>query len=215
MKATFRGIRGAWFTSITVASLFAAPLVAQQPMGGRRSAAAASFTLKGALTADVDDLSQKFTGLARVMAGKYDWRPMEGVRSVDDVFNLIVTENRMLEGVLSGTPGGGAGGMGQGRQGGMGRQGQSGGARPPQAAITDPAQLQEALRTSYATLKQTITGMSESDLNAPVRLFGRETTKSGAILMLMLDQHEHLGQSIAYARTNRVTPPWSQTQAPR
>jgi hypothetical protein len=23
------------------------------------------------------------------------------------------------------------------------------------------------------------------------------------------DQHEHLGQSIAYARTNGVVPPWS------
>jgi hypothetical protein len=27
------------------------------------------------------------------MAGKYDWKPGEGVRSVGDVFNLIVTEN--------------------------------------------------------------------------------------------------------------------------
>lgn len=215
MKTSFGVIRGIWFSSIAAALLFSAPLAAQQPMGGQRSAAAASFTLKGALTADVDNLSQKFTGLARAMAGKYAWRPMEGVRSVDEVFNLIVTENHMLAGVLSGTPGGGAGGMGQGREGGMGRQGQSGGAPAPQAAITDPTQLQEALRTSYATLKQTIAGMSDSDLNAPVRLFGRETTKAGAILMLMLDQHEHLGQSIAYARTNRVTPPWSQTQAPK
>jgi hypothetical protein len=33
---------------------------------------------------------KKFTGLARVMAGKYDWKPGQGVRSVSDVFNLIV-----------------------------------------------------------------------------------------------------------------------------
>jgi uncharacterized damage-inducible protein DinB len=26
---------------------------------------------------------------------------------------------------------------------------------------------------------------------------------------VLLDQHEHLGQSIAYARTNGVVPPWS------
>jgi uncharacterized NAD(P)/FAD-binding protein YdhS len=25
----------------------------------------------------------------------------------------------------------------------------------------------------------------------------------------MIDQHEHLGQSIAYARSNSVVPPWS------
>ena len=28
--------------------------------------------------------------------------------------------------------------------------------------------------------------------------------------MLLFDQHEHLGQSIAYARSNGVVPPWSQ-----
>jgi len=34
-------------------------------------------------------------------------------------------------------------------------------------------------------------------------------TKQGALMLLLADQHEHLGQSIAYARTNGVIPPWS------
>jgi hypothetical protein len=38
------------------------------------------------------------------MSGKYDWKPGQGVRSVGDVFNLIVKENGMLAGALSGTP---------------------------------------------------------------------------------------------------------------
>jgi uncharacterized damage-inducible protein DinB len=42
-----------------------------------------------------------------------------------------------------------------------------------------------------------------------VKLFGRNTTKGGALMILLEDQHEHLGQSIAYARTNGVVPPWS------
>jgi hypothetical protein len=41
---------------------------------------------------DAATLSDKFTGLARVMASKYDWKPGQGVRSVADVFNLIVKE---------------------------------------------------------------------------------------------------------------------------
>ena len=45
---------------------------------------------------DAGTLSEKFTGLAHVMAGKYDWKPGQGVRSVGDVFNLIVKENGML-----------------------------------------------------------------------------------------------------------------------
>ena len=136
---------------------------------------------------DAGTLSDKFSGLARVMSGKYDWKPGQGVRSVGDVFNLIVSENGMLVGVLTGTP--------------------STGGRP--APITDPEKLQEALKASYGGLQKVITALSDSDLQAPVKLFGREMTKQSALMLLLEDQHEHLGQSIAYARSNGVVPPWS------
>src|ERR1700730_19445020 len=60
--------------------------------------------MQAAFGKDAATLSDKFTGLARVMSSKYDWKPGQGVRSVGDVFNLIVMENGMLVGVLSGTP---------------------------------------------------------------------------------------------------------------
>jgi uncharacterized damage-inducible protein DinB len=145
-------------------------------------------SIQTSLSTDVGTLSDKFVGLAKVMTGKYDWRPGPGVRSVSEVFNLIVSENKMLTGLLTGAP-------------------SQGGLNGPQ--ITDPAQLQEALTSSYAALKQSVSGLSATDLNATVTLFGRQMTKQGAVLFLMLDQHEHLGQSIAYARTNGVVPPWS------
>jgi uncharacterized damage-inducible protein DinB len=173
-------------SALTIAAaLLAAPAVAQQ------SAAAKPVNLQTALANDVNTLSDKFVGLARVMAGKYDWRPMQGVRSVAEVFNLIVSENRMLANLLTGAPGQGRGGMAGGNP------------------ITDPAQMQEALKSSYATLRQALAGLSEADLNTSVRMFGQDTTKRGAALMLLFDQHEHLGQSIAYARSNSVVPPWS------
>ncbi len=143
-------------------------------------------TVQAALSKEAGTLSDKFTGLARVMAGKYDWKPGEGVRSVGAVFNLIVTENGILAGTLTGATGGG---------------------KP--APITDPERMQEALKTSYANLQQTIAGLSDADLKAPVKLFGKDFTREGAIRYLFADQHEHLGQSIAYARTNGVVPPWS------
>jgi len=175
-------------TLMTVAAVFlAAPLAAQQRASGA-PAAAQPVSIQTSLANDVGTLSDKFVGLARVMAGKYDWRPGQGVRSVGEVFNLIVGENKMLTGLLTGTP----------SQGGMGG-----------AQITDPAQLQEALTSSYAALKQAVSGLSASDLNAGVKMFGRDMTKQSAVLLLMFDQHEHLGQSIAYARTNSVVPPWS------
>src|SRR5262249_10711517 len=154
------------------------------PLAGAQSQPAG---LQAAFAKDAGTLSDKFTGLARVMSGKYDWKPGQGVRSVGDVFNLIVTENRMLVGVLSGTP--------------------NTGAKP--APITDPEKLQEALKASYVDLQKAITGLSDNDLQASVKLFGRDMTKLGALMLILDDQHEHLGQSIAYARSNGVVPPWS------
>ena len=69
--------------------------------------------------------------------------------------------------------------------------------------------MQEALKASYVDLQKAITGLSDNDLQAPVKLFGRDMTKLGALMLILDDQHEHLGQSIAYARSNGVVLPWS------
>ena len=152
------------------------PLAQAQPAG-----------IQAAFGKDAATLSDKFTGLARVMSGKYDWKPAQGVRSVADVFNLIVKENGLLAGVLSGTPNTGA----------------------PPAPITDPEQMQAALVASYINLQEAITGLSDNDLQTNVKLFGREWAKQDALMHILEDQHEHLGQSITYARSNGVVPPWS------
>ena len=69
-------------------------------------------TTQTALSKEAGTLSDKFAGLARVMAGKYDWKPGQGVRSVGEVFNLIVTENGLLVGTLTGAGGGRGGASG-------------------------------------------------------------------------------------------------------
>jgi uncharacterized damage-inducible protein DinB len=153
------------------------PLAQAQPAG-----------MQAAFGKDAGTLSDKFNALARVMSGKYDWKPGQGVRSVGDVFNLIVKENGLLAGVLSNTPNTGA----------------------PPAPITDPEKMQEALKASYVNLQKAITGLSDNDLQTTVKLFGRDWTKEDAIMHVLEDQHEHLGQSIAYARSNGVVPPWSE-----
>jgi len=164
------------YAACALAVALLVPLARAQPAG-----------MQAAFVKDAGTLSDKFTGLARVMSGKYDWKPGQGVRSVGDVFNLIVTENHTLASVLSGTP--------------------NTGAKP--APIADPEKLQEALKASFANLQKAITGLSDNDLQAPVKLFGRDMTKQGALMLILEDQHEHLGQSIAYARSNGVVPPWS------
>src|SRR6478752_10391622 len=87
--------------------------------------------LQAAFAKDAGTLSHKFTGLARVMSGKYDWKPGQGVRSVGDVFNLIVEENGLLADALTGKT--------------------NKGAQP--APITDPEKMQDALKASYANLQ--------------------------------------------------------------
>jgi uncharacterized damage-inducible protein DinB len=136
---------------------------------------------------DAGTLSKKFTGLAQVMARKYEWKPGQGVRSVGDVFNLIVEENGLLADALTGKT--------------------NTGTEP--APITDPGKMQDALKASYANLQKAITGLSDNDLQTHVKLFGEDMTKQDAVMLILEDQHEHLGQSIAYARTNGVVPPWS------
>ena len=113
------------------------PLAQAQPAG-----------IQAAFGKDAGTLSDKFTGLARVMSGKYDWKPGQGVRSVGDVFNLIVKENGMLAGVLSGTP--------------------NTGAKP--APITDPEKiagssegfLRRSAKSDYGTFRQRPAGAGET-----------------------------------------------------
>jgi hypothetical protein len=112
----------------------------------------------------------------------FDQRPVTG----GDVFNLIVAEDAMLAAVLSGTPPG-----------------------PRPAPITDAELLQQTLQVSHANLQKVISSLSDSDLQTSVKLFGRDMTKQGALMVLLADQHEHLGQWIAYARSNSIVPPWS------
>ena len=40
-------------------------------------------------------------------------------------------------------------------------------------------------------------------------VFGQERTTPDLVLFVAGDMHEHLGQLIAYARTNQIVPPWS------
>ena len=60
------------------------------------------------------------------------------------------------------------------------------GAEP--APITDPGKMQDALKASYANLQKAIMGLSDNDLQTHVKLFGRDRTKQGALLLILEDQ---------------------------
>ena len=142
--------------------------------------------------AEVDEVGKKLVDLAQAMpADKYSWRPAAGVRSVGEVYVHVVNGNSNGAGLLGG-------------------QRLEGVSRDSEKTLTDKAKIVELLRKSIENLKAAAGGMTDVDLNKRIKAYGREMTERQVLLHVLNHMHEHLGQSIAYARSNGVTPPWSE-----
>ena len=66
------------------------------------------------------------------------------------------------------------------------------------------------MKQSFAHLRQAVLNLSDADADKTVKLFGRESTNRATLLFIARHLAEHLGQSIAYARVNGITPPWTE-----
>jgi hypothetical protein len=66
-----------------------------------------------------------------------------------------------------------------------------------------------AVKASFAHLKKAMTDVPDSRLSEPVTMFGQQASMQSLWVLTTTHLHEHLGQLIAYARTNDVVPPWS------
>ena len=135
--------------------------------------------------------ARKLVALAEAMpAESYAWRPAEGVASVGEVYMHIARYNYMYPD-------------------------QNLGIDAPLAYadfeqdITEKAGAVEMLAASMDHVRTVVAGMSDADLEAPTRLYGRDVAKWAVLLQLVAHMNEHLGLSIAYARVNGVVPPWS------
>ena len=153
------------------------------------------------LIRDLGQLENKYTGLAQAMSGKYAWRPAEGVRSVSEVFMHAAAGNYLLLNML---------GIKPPADMKVGNMQEAMATMRQMEAVTDEAKVQEAVRQSFAHAKHGIATLSDADLETTIQLFGQEATKRAALHLALTHLHEHLGQSIAYARSNSVTPPWSE-----
>ena len=78
------------------------------------------------------------------------------------------------------------------------------------AAQTLPDETVNDLRTVNASFSHVSAAVERiDDLDAPLTVFGRQTNVRGFLVVMTSHLHEHLGQSVAYARANGVVPPWS------
>lgn len=130
-----------------------------------------------------------------------EWRPMEGVRSVSEVYLHIAFANYIVVTVTGGTVPEDIGFT-------------MDFSKEPEwdAATTDKAEVMEDMDESFDILKKRIAELTEDDLNREVEVFGMTMTIRNFIVTMIGHAHEHLGQGIAYARMNRIVPPWSQQQ---
>ena len=68
-------------------------------------------------------------------------------------------------------------------------------------------QVISELEKSFTFLKQAMTDMPDASLEAPAKFSTRNMTNRGMWVAATTHLHEHLGQLIAHARSNNVTPP--------
>ena len=146
--------------------------------------------------ADLEQMRDKFLSLAEAFPeDTWDWQPMEGVRSVKDVMVLMVVEGNVFPSMWGATPpAGAASGFGD---------------ETARVAAMDKAGVIREMQSSLNYMVEAVRGMTPEDRAADAEWFGTPTTAAGVVVHALVDMHEHLGQSIAYARTNQIVPPWS------
>ena len=75
--------------------------------------------------------------------------------------------------------------------------------------VTDKVQVIAHLTKGLAYAKQALDAVDPATLVAKRRVMGQDRSIPEVVLLVAGDMHEHLGQLIAYARMNRIVPPWS------
>ena len=98
------GLSHSRYSHATVALILALACVTIVAAGPAMAQGSASGLRAGYLT-DLDTMQTKFKELAGSMdADTYGWRPMDGVRSVSEVFMLIAAENYFVPAAWSAAP---------------------------------------------------------------------------------------------------------------
>lgn len=157
---------------------------------GSIAVAQAPTGLRGDMLRQLDDAAGKITQLAEAIGqDKYGWRPT-GARSVSEVLMHVVGGNYY---VLTFA----------------GVQPSKQLARDAERTVTDKAQVAAELKASFDHVRAAIAKLSDADLDRSVTMFGQPSTVRNVYLTTVSHAHEHLGQLIAYARSNGVVPPWS------
>ena len=155
--------------------------------------------ITGEFHGELNGVQKKIIDLAAAMPEtSYDWRPGPGVRSVREVYMHVIADNYYIAALL-GKPAPAATGIGA----------DYATANAYEKKALTKAQIGAELTASFSVLHQAFGLTTEANASQKIKFFGGDVTRSAAEMGTIGDLHEHLGQSIAYARMNKVVPPWS------
>jgi uncharacterized damage-inducible protein DinB len=169
------------------------PLLAATLVPAMLSAQEALPTARAEMLNHFNMSIRKVIALAEAMpAERYTWSPAQGVMPVGHVFAHIAHYNYRYPSMALGTK------------------------LPPGIAldtlenVRDKAAVVKLLRASAEYARNAMTNLPDAQVDGATRLYGRTVPGWAVMLQLVAHMNEHLGQSIAYARSNGVVPPWSQ-----
>jgi uncharacterized damage-inducible protein DinB len=151
--------------------------------------------LRDRYVADMDSVHAKIMALAAAIPeDKYSWRPAAGVRSVSEVLMHLASEWMFYTPMsVGGKP---PADFGPPRE-----------TLPRLEKITGKADVIAQLDKGWAYGRQQLTSADPAALTGQYAPW--KVTLAEAAFGMTGDQHEHLGQLIAYARSVGVKPPWS------
>ncbi len=176
-----------------------AMLLATSAAARAATPAARTGGFQGDLDMYLADAQEKILALEEeIPQSKFTWRPAPGVRSVAEVFLHVAYANYRVTMLATGKeiPASADWVADRGKW---------------DTRTTDKAQIKKILEASFAHARDAARSIPDADLDKQVSFFGKEVTRRAALLQLQAHAYEHLGQAIAYARSNKVTPPWSKS----
>lgn len=183
--------------SFPAAIALAVALAAAAPIAGVVEAQSGFMSV---MHRDLNDTQKKLVDLANAIPeSAYAWRPAPGVRSVGEVLQHIAADNYILP-VFMGTPAPAATGITADYGTAV--------AFETRRGLTK-AQIVAELETSFGHLHRAINVNTDANITENINWFGTQTTRLQGMTGTVGHLHEHLGQLIAYARSNGIKPPWS------
>ena len=164
------------------------------------AAAPAKGLFQRDLLAVYSDTQKKVLDLEEaVPQNKLSWRPAPGVRSIAEAFMHIAFANYGLTKMITGKEPPAEVGWEM---------------NPPKwdKKTTDKAEIKKILEKSFAHVHEVVAAVPDADLDKTVSFFGHDMTVRAVLIILAGHANEHLGQAVAYARSNKITPPWSKDE---